>query len=177
MKLKHLILSATLGSFLLWSCGDNKTQKEEVSEEVVNEEEGHDEHDHDMHDHDADGDEGALESIFVPEGAKVFFANLTDGDLVTSPLEIDFGIEGMEVGPAGELLEGFGHHHLIIDGAALEAGAIVPADDNNIHYGKGQTKAQIELAAGEHTLTMQFADGYHQSLGEQMSATITVTVE
>jgi len=53
----------------------------------------------------------------------------------------------------------------------------VPTDENNIHFGKGQTEADIEMEAGEHTLTMQFADGLHQSYGEQMSVTITVIVE
>jgi hypothetical protein len=90
---------------------------------------------------------------------------------------VEFGIEGMEVEPAGELNEGKGHHHIIINGDAIERGSVVPADETNIHFGKGQTSTEMELAPGEYTLTMQFADGAHQSYGEQMAATISVTVE
>lgn len=170
-----LITTAIAGAFFLAACG-GATQEKEVAEETTHEEmhaEGHD-HDHAEMNEEA---EAEVELLAVPEGAKVFFANLEDGATVTSPVKIEFGVEGMEVEPAGELNEGKGHHHIIIDGSALEAGTVVPADDKNIHYGKGQTETEIELAAGEHTLTMQFADGYHQSYGPQMSATITVVVE
>ena len=70
-----------------------------------------------------------------------------------------------------------GHHHLIINGGAIERGTVVPADSLNIHYGQGQTETELDLAAGEYTLTMQFADGYHKSYGDQMSATVNVIVE
>ena len=45
-----------------------------------------DEHMHD-HDHEAmeeAAEEAGDESLYVPEGARVFFANLNDGDTVTS---------------------------------------------------------------------------------------------
>ena len=115
--------------------------------------------------------------VAIPEEAKVFFANLKDGQRVTSPLKVEFGVEGMEVEAAGELNEGKGHHHIIINGSALDMGTVVPADSLNIHFGKGQLETELDLPKGEHTLTMQFADGYHQSYGQQMSATITVVVE
>ncbi len=112
----------------------------------------------------------------VPEGAKVFFANLTDGDTVSSPFLVEFGIEGMEVEPAGEVNEGKGHHHIIINNAYIEFGGTVPADSVNIHYGGGQTSDSLDLNPGNYSLTMQFADGYHRSYGEQMSSTINVVV-
>ncbi|MFY0674492.1 MAG: DUF4399 domain-containing protein [Bacteroidia bacterium] len=170
---KNVILLLTAGSIFLWGCGNNSnTSGNEGGEEAV--EHGHD---HEGHDHNHGNESEVLETIQVPEGAKVFFANLNDGDTISSPVKIEFGLEGMDAGPAGELIEGVGHHHLIIDGGYLAPGDVVPADDNNIHYGQGQTEAEIELTPGAHTLTMQFADGYHQSLGEQMSATISVFVE
>lgn len=111
------------------------------------------------------------------KGAKVFFANIKDGDTLTSPVKLVFGIEGMEVEPAGKLNKGKGHHHVVIDGSHIEMEKVVPADSVNIHYGKGQTEAEIELSPGKHSLTMQFADGYHQSYGKQMSATVEVFVK
>jgi len=172
-----MITTLIAGAFFLASCGGATNKEAEATEEATHEEmhaEG-EEHDH-QHEDMAEG-EGEVELLAVPEGAKVFFANLEDGATVSSPVKIEFGVEGMEVEPAGELNAGKGHHHIIIDGSALEQGTVVPADEKNIHYGKGQTETEIELSAGEHTLTMQFADGYHQSYGPQMSATITVTVE
>ncbi len=167
------------------ACG-GQGEASQDQEGAHQEEEMHDHgdsmHSHDEgtedHDHEAmmEAAEGS-DLLAIPEGAKVFFANLQDGQKLSSPVKVEFGIEGMEVEPAGELNEGKGHHHIIIDGNFIERGVIVPADSMNIHFGKGQTETELELSAGKHTLTMQFADGYHQSYGEQMSATITVEIE
>jgi hypothetical protein len=109
-------------------------------------------------------------------GSRVFFVEPLANATVSSPIAIKFGVEGMEVRPAGTMDPGTGHHHLIIDGAAPAKGEVVMADDTHIHYGKGQTETEISLAPGPHTLTMQFADGAHRSYGPEMSTTITVTV-
>ena len=133
-------------------------------------------HDHGDHSHDSDIPKMA-ELPAVPEGAKVYFGNLEDGATVSSPFYVAFGVEGMEVEPAGVVNEGKGHHHIIIDGAFIAPGDAVPADSVNIHYGGGQVGDTLSLSSGQHTLTMQFADGMHRSYGEQMSATVSVTVE
>ena len=75
------------------------------------------------------------------------------------------------------MLKGTGHHHIIIDGSWIKTGDVVPANETNIHFGKGQTETTLELAPGQHTLTLQFANGAHQSFGEEWSKTITITVE
>lgn len=114
----------------------------------------------------------------LPEGAgKVFFVEPADGATVKSPVHVVFGAEGVEVVAAGPLKAGTGHHHVIVDGEPVEAGQGVPKDDRHIHFGGGQTETDLELAPGEHTLTMQFADGVHRSYGAAWSAQITVTVE
>ncbi len=107
----------------------------------------------------------------------VYFVNLTDGQEVSSTVLVEMGVNGMEIEPAGEVNKGFGHHHIIIDGGFLKTGESIPADATHIHYGKGQTEATIELTPGEHTLTLQFANGLHQSYGEAWSKTITVNVK
>lgn len=107
----------------------------------------------------------------------VFFVNLKDGDVVKSPVVVEMGVKGMEVEPAGNLNEGKGHHHIIIDGGFIEKGTMVAKDETHLHYGGGQTSDSLILSPGEHTLTMQFADGLHQSYGEDLSTTISVTVE
>ncbi len=120
-------------------------------------------------------DSTAVESIEVVE-ASVSFVSPSDGDTVSTALHISMGVVGMEVEPAGMVNEGKGHHHLIIDGSFVENGTVVPADSTHIHYGKGQTETDINLAPGTHTLTLQFANGVHASYGEAMSKTITVVV-
>jgi hypothetical protein len=116
--------------------------------------------------------------FLAANGQKVFFANLKDGQSVTSPLTVDFGVEGMEVVPAGAIEENKGHHHLLIDHDFVAAGQVIPAGDSTlIHFGKGQTTTTVNLAPGKHKLTMQFANGAHMSYGEKMSATINVSVE
>ena len=50
-----------------------------------------------------------------PNGAKVFFIEPKNGAEVTSPVTVKFGIEGMEVAPAGTDKPNSGHHHVLID--------------------------------------------------------------
>jgi Domain of unknown function (DUF4399) len=92
--------------------------------------------------------------------------------------EAEFGVDGLRVRPAGEgpLDHASGHHHLIIDGRPIPLGQTVPADDKHLHFGKGETQAQITLPPGRHTLTLQFADGAHRSYGPKWAATIRVNV-
>jgi len=109
--------------------------------------------------------------------AGVYFVNLKDGDVVKSPVVIQFGVTGMTVEPAGALNEGKGHHHLIVDGTFIEKGQMVPKDETHLHFGKGQTVDTLTLTPGTHTLTLQFADGMHMSYGKDWSNTIKITVQ
>lgn len=111
------------------------------------------------------------------EGARVFFAEPADGAKVKSPFTVKFGIEGMEVKPAGDPTANSGHHHLIIGASGVPGGEVVPKDETHLHFGGGQTEATIELQPGEYDLTMQFADTSHISYGNVMSTTIHITVE
>lgn len=113
----------------------------------------------------------------TPSAATVSFGNLKDGDTVESPVKVVMVVEGMEVKPAGEDAPNSGHHHIVIDGEPLAKGTVVPADDKNIHYGKGQTETEITLEPGEHTLTLQFADYAHRSFGPELSSTVKITVK
>ena len=108
---------------------------------------------------------------------RVFFVAPTDGATVTNPVVVKFGVEGMAIKPAGDMTSNTGHHHLIIDGDPIPAGQVVPTDDTHLHFGKGQTETTVNLTPGDHTLTMQFANGAHQSYGPAMSQTIKVHVK
>lgn len=109
----------------------------------------------------------------------VYFENLKDGQTVTSPVKVKFGIKGMKLRPAGEDANDkkSGHHHLIIDAGPVADGHVIPADDKHLHFGKAQTETEVTLTPGDHALTLQLADGAHRSYGEKMSATIRVKVK
>lgn len=124
-----------------------------------------------------------LSKVEAPPGARVFFVEPKDGAEIKGPLAegkvkvpVKMGAEKIEVKPAGELVQGTGHHHIIVDGDGIALAGVVPKDETHIHFGKGQTETELELAPGEHKLTLQFADGMHMSYGPQLSATITVKV-
>ena len=113
-----------------------------------------------------------------PAGAEVYFISPKDGETVSSPVTVKFGLKGMGVAPAGIALENTGHHHLIIDADAPPLGAPVPADATHVHYGKGQTEATVELKPGKHTLLLVLGDQLHVPHEPAVvSKKITVTVK
>jgi len=112
------------------------------------------------------------------DGAGAYIVSPADGDAVTSPVTVVFGLSGMGVAPAGTETENTGHHHLLIDTGAPAMDEPIPADDNHVHFGGGQTEVQIELAPGEHTLQLLLGDLNHIPHDPAiMSDVITVTVE
>ncbi len=107
----------------------------------------------------------------------VSFVEPADGATVSNPVHLKFAVNGMRVASAGDLIDGAGHHHILVDGKPLPKGEVVPANDHAIHYGKGQTETELTLPPGDHTLTLQFADGAHRSYGPEWSQTIKVHVK
>lgn len=109
--------------------------------------------------------------------ARVYFKNLRNGQVVPKKFKVVFGVEGIALKPAGDLTPGTGHHHLIVDGDAIPAGQVVPADATHLHFGKAQTETEIELAPGKHKLLLQYANGAHVSYGPELSSVIDVIVK
>lgn len=115
-----------------------------------------------------------------PAGAAVYIINLKDGDTVTSPFKVQFGLTGMGVAPAGVEKPNTGHHHLLIDTKLTDEQlkAPIPADDQHKHYGGGQTEAMITLPPGKHTLQLVLGDWSHVPHNPPvMSTPITITVK
>ena len=109
--------------------------------------------------------------------SEVFFVEPKDGAELASPFTVKFGVKNLLVEPAGEIKAGSGHHHLLINSDSTPSGESIPADQTHIHYGKAQTEAQISLEPGTYNLTMQFANGAHQSYGSELSKTINIIVK
>ena len=95
------------------------------------------------------------------EGASVYIISPLDGATVTSPVTIQFGLEGMGVAPAGVEKLGTGHHHLIVDAPLPALNEPIPAGGNHRHFGGGQTQTTIELSPGTHSHQLLLADHYH----------------
>jgi hypothetical protein len=97
-----------------------------------------------------------------PAGATVGFANLADGDVVPPGFTVRFTISGMGIAPAGVEVENTGHFHLLIDLDELpDMNAPLPANEQILHFGKGQSETQLDLPEGPHTLRVMLADYLH----------------
>ena len=117
----------------------------------------------------------------VAAGPSVMLAAPTDGATVSSPVKLRFVLQGMTLAPAGDVVANSGHHHLLIDtgpvSVGVSVGEVIPSDATHLHFGDGQSEAEVSLSPGLHKLTVQFGDGAHRSYGPAMSQTITVMVK
>jgi len=96
-----------------------------------------------------------------PAGAEVSIVSPKDGDVVTGPVKVVFGVKDMAVAKAGTEQANSGHHHLIIDADLPAADQPIGKDAQHVHFGAAQTEATVELPKGKHTLQLMFADGAH----------------
>ena len=113
-----------------------------------------------------------------PAGASVYIVTPANGEEVSSPVKIVFGLSGMGVAPAGMDKTNTGHHHLLVDTPLPDLATPIPSTDNYRHFGGGQTETVIELAPGKHTLQLLFADYTHTAhTPPVISEQITITVK
>ena len=114
-----------------------------------------------------------------PEGARLYIQSPRDGEQVQSTFLVRFGLEGMGVAPAGVDHPNTGHHHLLINIAeppTLEQP--LPATEQIVHFGKGQTETEVTLPAGQHTLLLVLGDYLHIPHEPPLiSELVTITVE
>ena len=113
----------------------------------------------------------------APEGAELYFISPKDGDAVSNPVTVRFGLKNMGVAPAGVQYENTGHHHLLINTALPPLGLPIINDEKHRHYGLGQTEATLELPPGAHTLQLLLGDFAHRPHAPPIaSKRITITV-
>jgi len=120
----------------------------------------------------------AMPRMAAPPGAKVAISSPAAGAVVKSPVTITFTVEGMALAPAGTNEPDTGHHHLLVDADIPALDQPIPKDAAHLHYGQGQTEAQVELAPGVHTLQLLLGDGNHVPHDPPVSSEqISITVE
>lgn len=122
--------------------------------------------------------ESPAEKVTDTEAAgdgEVSFAEPSDGASVGNPVKVRMEATGFTVEPAGEVREGAGHFHIMIDAECVPPGEVIPNDDSHRHFGQGQMEAELTLQPGEHELCLQFANGAHQALDATETINITVS--
>ena len=121
---------------------------------------------------------GTYNKVAAVSGTNLYFINLKNGDTVASPVNVQFGLRGMGVAPAGIEKAATGHHHLLLDVAELNVNEGIPVSDQHRHFGAGQTEASVALKPGVHTLQLVLGDQNHiPHHPVVMSERITITVK
>lgn len=173
-----LVAGLVAGGMLISGCSDNDPS--EPASTTHDESAAHATHSHpDQAPEATRGESSGLPRSTAPDDARVFFISPADGDTVSSPVTVSFGLEGMEVVPAGEEQDNAGHHHLLINLDELPAMDFpLPATDQVVHFGGGQTETELELPPGTHRLQLLLGDHLHIPHDPPvLSETITITVE
>ena len=114
----------------------------------------------------------------APEDAFAYIVYPNDGDIIPGgDFVVLFGLHNLGVAPAGIEKQSTGHHHLLVNTDLPPLDEEIPADDNHIHFGRGQTEYMIQLPKGKHTLQLLLGDHNHvPHTPPVMSERITITV-
>ena len=78
----------------------------------------------------------AVGTTAAPPNASVYFISPKNGDAVTNPFTVQFGLTGMGIAPAGDDKPNTGHHHLL----AEELKQPIVSDARHLHFGLGKLK-------------------------------------
>ena len=80
----------------------------------------------------------ALPRTASAESARLFFITPADGDTLSNPVAIGFGLEGMAVVAAGVNEAHTGHHHLLVDTGLPDLGLPAALENSGrFHLGPG----------------------------------------
>ncbi|MGF1671785.1 MAG: DUF4399 domain-containing protein [Balneolaceae bacterium] len=114
----------------------------------------------------------------APEDARTYIVSPQHGAVVPTTFTVVFGLSGMGVAPAGQNVEGTGHHHLLINVDELpDLTKPLPTTDQVRHFGLGQTETVVTLPPGKHTLQLILGDFTHTPHNPPvMSEKITIYV-
>ena len=134
------------------------------------------------------GDE-EMSSAAAESSPRAFFVEPQDGATVASPVHAEFGSEGYEIAPvpAANVLgysdlqdnmaprPGVGHYHVGVDMVCPPNDGLMRQSDSWLHFGEGETSADMHVEPGAHTLTLQVGNDDHRAL-EGGCTTISITV-
>jgi hypothetical protein len=113
---------------------------------------------------------------------RVFFIEPKNAAVVTSPVHMKFGAEGIEIAavPPGDVTTtrpGVGHYHIGVGVSCLPPGkTIVKGTPSWVHFGDGKSEIDMQLTPGRHKLALQLGDDLHNTIAGTCQM-ITVTVK
>lgn len=115
----------------------------------------------------------------APESATAYIIAPSNGETVSSPFVVQFGLSGMGIAPAGIDRPNTGHHHLLVDVDELPSlTEPLQGSAQVLHYGAGQTETELSLTPGEHSLQLVLGNYSHIPHDKPViSEKITVTVK
>jgi hypothetical protein len=107
-----------------------------------------------------------MPNVTAPDDAAVYFIKPVNGDIIdrdeSEQITVVFGLKDMQVAPAGVGTPNSGHHHLLINLDQLpNLNAPLPASDQVVHFGKGQTSTSLKLPPGKHRLQLILGNQVH----------------
>jgi ABC-type amino acid transport substrate-binding protein len=104
----------------------------------------------------------AQERQAAPADAKAYIVAPQKAAKVKSPVTIVFGLKGMGIAPAGIKMDNTGHHHLLINTEVpADLSTPLPATEQIVHFGKGQTEVTLNLKPGKYTVQLLLGDYLH----------------
>jgi hypothetical protein len=114
---------------------------------------------------------------FTPasDNASISFVTPSDGQTVSGGVSVVMASENFTIEKSGAVNENAGHFHILVDTDPVETGKPIPSDDQHIHFGDAATETVLDLEPGDHTLTLQVADGAHRAY--DVTDTVEVPVE
>ena len=119
-----------------------------------------------------------LLASFTVADPELYFIEPKDGEIYSEEVEVKFGLKDFGVAPAGYNIPNTGHHHLIINADLPDLSLPIPANENYVHFGLGQTETTLNLDPGTYTLRLLMGNYLHIPHQEPIySKEITITVK
>ena len=119
-----------------------------------------------------------LLTSFIAADPELYFIEPQDGKTYTTEVAVKFGLKDFGVAPAGYNIPNTGHHHLIINAELPDLTLPIPANENYLHFGLGQTETNLTLEPGTYTLQLLMGNYLHIPHSEPIySKEIKITVE
>ena len=127
----------------------------------------------------------SFESSDNCDDIELFFLSPQDGFVSENQkLKVEFGTKNINISPAGVVVEKqdnckvSGHHHLIINADLPDLTLPIPANENYVHFGLGQTETTFTLEPGTYSLQLLMGNYLHIPHEKPLfSEVISITIE
>lgn len=119
-----------------------------------------------------------LLTSFIAADPELYFIEPQDGQTYPTEVAVKFGLKDFGVAPAGYNISNTGHHHLIINAELPDLTLPIPANENYVHFGLGQTETNLTLEPGTYSLQLLMGNYLHIPHEKPIfSEVISITVE